>query len=853
MCDELKKVVENEYVRLNKEGLCKGMLNQIHFFNKDSSSENFVVLALRKSYQYIYDSTTLLPDYSLKSKRPWRVPGFVGCEDELDEITEKFKESNCVFITGMGGIGKTTLAMEYLARHSSEYDIVITVTFENNIKNTIIKIDCKGIPQKMESDEQYETICELLNDDEQDVIVLIDNLTCGSHNENDYVNELRKFKCCFLVTTRCEIDSAINLDEIDDDNLCVLFLNQIKKRTEEILLLQNNMVDIIRLLHRNTLLVEISGKVFDSIKLTLNEFMKTILGDDPQYDKQKVTHKRQTRTTEDFLKSLFSIAFLTEQQYIILMDFSLLPEGEKIGTDNAERWYNPFSRSDFAVLHDLGWLQRDVNEDKWGIHPLIASTIRKYPAFSNCPFKNELRNIESFAYLYFQVGSGYLANCLYSTVSKVRVDSDALMTCKSRVCIWLCTNGRRDLAYDLYCKTGDKSGFLPEVYDYLEEYAAVDPELTNNIAKIRNEHDKVRREKEELLENIMSSSGQKRYLITVFKDPAIKLNYGDKYLRTLILTLNGRLSELKFDAVLKPAYILRAYIYSYRSAYAFKNLPVDVKRKSYLEFLKKQIAFHRIEDTDIYKSVKEVLGSQAEEINLSFYNDINAMRYMLISAAHIECISEIIRIYSQGRIYTQEGQNTVNYLLTEHKELFDKNYMYLNYQTRMQWDIHLGYCCCLLRDYQEVDRIISGYEKQDNSVLFRQRVELKILVFFKECMIKINNPGVVGNSNFVDDLTNKLKERCKVIMNFFRIRNKAIAERGANVPTLFLTALRAMSLLFDVYSDTFLCSKAKPLFSESVSRLKNTIEALEHSTMTANSSLTNDDITTIGGYIDKLF
>ncbi len=90
-------------------------------------------------------------------------------------------------------------------------------------------------------------------------------------------------------------------------------------------------------------------------------------------------------------------------------------------------------------------------------------------------------------------------------------------------------------------------------------------------------------------------------------------------------------------------------------------------------------------------------------------------------------------------------------------------------------------------------------------------------------------------------------------MNFFRIRNKAIAERGANVPTLFLTALRAMSLLFDVYSDTFLCSKAKPLFSESVSRLKNTIEALEHSTMTANSSLTNDDITTIGGYIDKLF
>ena len=53
---------------------------------------------------------------------------FTGREKELQDLHEAFKSSNCVAITGLGGKGKTALALKYAKEYESEYLFIYRIT-----------------------------------------------------------------------------------------------------------------------------------------------------------------------------------------------------------------------------------------------------------------------------------------------------------------------------------------------------------------------------------------------------------------------------------------------------------------------------------------------------------------------------------------------------------------------------------------------------------------------------------------------------------------------------------------------------------------------------------------------------
>ena len=61
---------------------------------------------------------------------------FVGRQDDLEEINELLAKNQLVFLSGIGGIGKTELAKQYAYRHRAQYDTVVFAVYE---KNTHIK------------------------------------------------------------------------------------------------------------------------------------------------------------------------------------------------------------------------------------------------------------------------------------------------------------------------------------------------------------------------------------------------------------------------------------------------------------------------------------------------------------------------------------------------------------------------------------------------------------------------------------------------------------------------------------------------------------------------------------------
>nr|MDT0664425.1 NB-ARC domain-containing protein [Micromonospora sp. DSM 115978] len=70
--------------------------------------------------------STYLPTWNI----PPRLAHFVGREDLLDDLCEKFCTQSTVAIEGMGGAGKTALAIEYAYRHAADYDAVWWVPAE---------------------------------------------------------------------------------------------------------------------------------------------------------------------------------------------------------------------------------------------------------------------------------------------------------------------------------------------------------------------------------------------------------------------------------------------------------------------------------------------------------------------------------------------------------------------------------------------------------------------------------------------------------------------------------------------------------------------------------------------------
>lgn len=62
---------------------------------------------------------------------------FVGRQDDLEEINEILAKNQLVFLSGIGGIGKTELAKQYAYRHRTQYDTVVFAVYEKNIESLV--------------------------------------------------------------------------------------------------------------------------------------------------------------------------------------------------------------------------------------------------------------------------------------------------------------------------------------------------------------------------------------------------------------------------------------------------------------------------------------------------------------------------------------------------------------------------------------------------------------------------------------------------------------------------------------------------------------------------------------------
>ncbi len=311
---------------------------------------------------------------------------FVGRTAELCEIEKRLQESDCLFITGMGGIGKSVLVREFLAR--SNYDISLYMQFEGSIEKTVssdenISISTLHQSDELHNKERYFTrklrkIRELIRG--KSSIITIDNF---SGEIDDDFRAVLETEWNVIVVMRqapayanCE---KLNISAISDRNaLLDIFESNLNRKLSE------NEVrffdSIAAKIGGHTLALELIAKQISSSHITLREAdllvtengFTAIAPEQILHEKDNIT---ASTTIGNIIDKLFDAACLSDEKKTLLKTASLLG----VNGIDIKQFREIMRLNSFDDLNGLcrdGWLM--INGDTLTMHPVIQEAVRRW-------------------------------------------------------------------------------------------------------------------------------------------------------------------------------------------------------------------------------------------------------------------------------------------------------------------------------------------------------------------------------------------------------------------------------------------------------------------------------------------
>lgn len=334
-----------------------------------------------------YADVTIPRIYSTNIIRPKYL---FGREKDLDKVKCILSDSaqNCLFVTGMGGIGKSTLIKEYLYRNKDDYDNILYMQYKDSIESTIsddnnIKINTYRQEDEIASNERYfdkkiNKICELTSDTK--TIIVIDNFI---GEVNDDLRSLLSTECKVVLITRnapnyqsCEILELMTINDVPSlRQIFEIWLGRVLaeyeyKTFEELLLQIGNHTLILELIAKQIASSHIS--IESAANLTKEHGFSKIAPEKVGYEKDNRFHND---TIGNIIDALFESSSLSYSKKILMKVASLIGD---IGIDINlfQQILHLDTKDDINELLRDGWLV--LSEDRISIHHVIQETVRRW-------------------------------------------------------------------------------------------------------------------------------------------------------------------------------------------------------------------------------------------------------------------------------------------------------------------------------------------------------------------------------------------------------------------------------------------------------------------------------------------
>ena len=367
-----KTIREDVYVKLTE------------FFHKTLSSlitkryatVEEVIVKLQEIYE-LADSNGV---YIVSAIPPKRF--FIGRKHEKAEIEKILEDNQIVILSGIGGIGKSILAEDYILDHREEYDNIILTSMTEGLVELVcddtkialanfqIKED-KSL--KVYAKRKLKKLRELCNDR---TLILIDNVDTIDFGEDEWIwRELLSMDLKIIVTSRIAEWSypVVIVSELEKNEKVMLFRKYCDSEEDEYI------EKIIEIVQGHTALIELIAKQIDT-SFSTAEDMYHILKERGVVNtgEEKVWLNKDNVMKYDSVmlqvKAIFDTAKITRRELYILHNLCLFSQDGLVVQEFKEYIDEP-NFNNIKELIRKGWIQ-EKGQRKIALHTAISDVIR---------------------------------------------------------------------------------------------------------------------------------------------------------------------------------------------------------------------------------------------------------------------------------------------------------------------------------------------------------------------------------------------------------------------------------------------------------------------------------------------
>lgn len=326
----------------------------------------------------------------LVSNCPMSTTRFVGRDDDIRLIDKALEDGKVVFLHGEGGIGKSTLAIEYASRRKKIFDAVIFLRYQSSLESLVDSITIVNF--EGDFDQKQKELKSLLD---ENILLIIDNFDVAVDEESKFLEKVLSYNCKLIFTTRTNFDiykgeaTQIEVGRLSDCDSVEVFENAsgIKVDDED----YNQLLEMFAFVGFNTFVIELLGKQVYSSGYTIGElYDRLVNGVDSLSKSAKIKALKDGKVIKEkvpeIIRVLFDMSKLSDEKLNALRNLYLL------GFLNIEaKTYRKFTNAEdesctdtLNDLADLGWVRKSGRV--YSLHPLIEELVKKdlKPCRENC-------------------------------------------------------------------------------------------------------------------------------------------------------------------------------------------------------------------------------------------------------------------------------------------------------------------------------------------------------------------------------------------------------------------------------------------------------------------------------------
>ncbi len=313
-------------------------------------------------------------------------PDFVGRDAEIRQIAESLQKNNVLYITGIGGIGKSTLVKNYISIFQMEYDVITYLEYDGDIQQTFcddkqlqISTISRQDDEKLENYfirklKAFKCICG-----NKRVLFVLDNYS------GKLTKELSRIIDCgydTIIATRnkppknsfpfTEITAIADISELF--RLVALNLERPITKEERICF-----DEIITLIQGHTLVLELIARQIAAGRLDVHTALDLIRENGfSRFSCEKVGNIKDGEevydTLEAIISALFDASAISADAKLTLKILALLNvRGMEVSL--LSEYFPDIQEDIISTLSIDGWLYKDK---RVYLHPVIAETVRNW-------------------------------------------------------------------------------------------------------------------------------------------------------------------------------------------------------------------------------------------------------------------------------------------------------------------------------------------------------------------------------------------------------------------------------------------------------------------------------------------